>query len=53
MAREWRQGAYLITTDRVRLDLETIHGFLTAMLTKIDPETRSQRERTSRLHLLA
>jgi GNAT superfamily N-acetyltransferase len=28
MAREWRQGAYLITTDKARLDLEMIHGFL-------------------------
>ena len=28
MAREWRRGAYLITTHRARLDLETVHGFL-------------------------
>ncbi len=28
MAREWRRGAYLVTTDKGRLDLETIHGFL-------------------------
>ncbi|HEX9413928.1 MAG TPA: GNAT family N-acetyltransferase [Ktedonobacterales bacterium] len=30
MAEEWRRGDYLITTDRSRLDLEVIHGFLTA-----------------------
>lgn len=29
MAHEWRRGAYLISTDRERLDLATIHGFLT------------------------
>ncbi len=29
MVREWRRGAYLITTEKGRLDLETIHGFLT------------------------
>ncbi|HLL40002.1 MAG TPA: GNAT family N-acetyltransferase [Rubrobacteraceae bacterium] len=28
MVREWRRGAYLITTDKGRLNLETIHGFL-------------------------
>ncbi len=28
MAHEWRRGAYLITTDKARLALETIHGFL-------------------------
>ena len=28
MAREWWRGAYLITTDGARLDLETVHGFL-------------------------
>ncbi len=28
MAHEWRRGAYRITTDKARLDLETIHGFL-------------------------
>jgi GNAT superfamily N-acetyltransferase len=28
MAYEWRHGAYLMTTDRERLDLERIHGFL-------------------------
>ena len=28
MARKWRRGAYLITTDKARLDLETVHGFL-------------------------
>jgi GNAT superfamily N-acetyltransferase len=29
MAQEWRQGEYLISTDRRRLDLAVIHGFLT------------------------
>lgn len=28
MAREWRRGAYLMTTDKARLDLEMIHSFL-------------------------
>lgn len=28
MVREWRRGAYLITTDKARLDLEMIHSFL-------------------------
>ena len=28
MAHEWRRGAYLVTTDKARLDLEMIHGFL-------------------------
>ena len=28
MAREWRRGAYLMTMDKARLDLEMIHGFL-------------------------
>ena len=28
MAREWRRGAYLVTTDKARLDLEMVHGFL-------------------------
>ena len=28
MAREWRRGAYLVTTDKRRLDLEMVHGFL-------------------------
>ncbi len=28
MAREWWRGAYLITTDKARLDLQMIHGFL-------------------------
>ena len=28
MTREWRRGAYLITTEKGRLDLETIHSFL-------------------------
>ena len=30
MADEWRQGEYLITTDPARMDLDVIHGFLTA-----------------------
>ncbi len=29
MVHEWRQGEYLISTDRERLDIATIHGFLT------------------------
>ncbi|MDQ2715907.1 MAG: GNAT family N-acetyltransferase [Chloroflexota bacterium] len=29
MHHEWRRGAYLISTDRQRLDLTVIHGFLT------------------------
>jgi hypothetical protein len=29
MVHEWRQGEYLISTDRERLDVATIHGFLT------------------------
>jgi GNAT superfamily N-acetyltransferase len=29
MAQEWRQGEYLISTDRRRLDLSVIHSFLT------------------------
>jgi GNAT superfamily N-acetyltransferase len=28
MACEWRRGAYLVTTDKARLDLEMVHGFL-------------------------
>jgi GNAT superfamily N-acetyltransferase len=28
MAREWRRGAYLMTTDKARLDLEGVHSFL-------------------------
>ena len=28
MNREWRQGEYLISTDRNRLDIAVIHGFL-------------------------
>ena len=28
MAHEWQRGAYLVTTDKSRLDLEMIHGFL-------------------------
>ena len=29
MAEEWRHGAYLISTDKNRLDLATVHGYLT------------------------
>ncbi|HLQ10360.1 MAG TPA: GNAT family N-acetyltransferase [Ktedonobacteraceae bacterium] len=29
MVHEWRRGEYLISTDQERLDLATIHGFLT------------------------
>jgi GNAT superfamily N-acetyltransferase len=29
MVSEWRRGEYLISTDKDRLDLVTIHGFLT------------------------
>jgi GNAT superfamily N-acetyltransferase len=29
MAEEWRQGEYLISTDRSKLDLAMVHGFLT------------------------
>ncbi len=28
MAREWQRGAYLVTTDQARLDLEMVHSFL-------------------------
>jgi GNAT superfamily N-acetyltransferase len=28
MVREWRRGAYLLSTDKARLDLEMVHGFL-------------------------
>ena len=28
MVSEWRQGTYLIITDKASLDLEMIHGFL-------------------------
>ncbi len=28
MAREWRRGAHLVTTDKARLDLEMVHGYL-------------------------
>lgn len=28
MIGEWRRGAYLLTTDKTRLDLDVIHGFL-------------------------
>lgn len=28
MVQEWRQGAYLISTDRSRLDLDLVHTFL-------------------------
>jgi len=30
MIHEWRQGEYLISTDKRLLDLSVIHGFLTA-----------------------
>jgi GNAT superfamily N-acetyltransferase len=30
MAEEWRQGEYLVTTDPARMDLDVIHGFLSA-----------------------
>lgn len=29
MQNEWRQGDYIISTERSRLDLNVIHGFLT------------------------
>jgi len=29
MAQEWRQGEYLISTDKRRLDLSVVHSFLT------------------------
>lgn len=29
MRNEWRQGDYVISTERSRLDLDVIHGFLT------------------------
>src|ERR1700687_1130126 len=29
MTHEWRRGEYLISTDKERLDIATIHGFLT------------------------
>ncbi len=29
MVHEWRQGEYLISTDKKRLDLAVIHNFLT------------------------
>lgn len=29
MAEEWRQGEYLISTDKSKLDLMVVHGFLT------------------------
>lgn len=28
MSGEWRRGEYLISTDKARLDIDTIHGFL-------------------------
>ena len=28
MTREWRRGAYLMTTDKARLDLAVVHSFL-------------------------
>lgn len=30
MTQEWRRGEYIISTDKRRLDLSVIHGFLTA-----------------------
>jgi GNAT superfamily N-acetyltransferase len=30
MVREWTRGEYTISTDRRRLDIDVIHGFLTA-----------------------
>jgi len=27
--REWRRGEFLVSTDRARLDLNVVHGFLT------------------------
>ena len=29
MAHEWRRGEYLISTDKERLDIATVHNFLT------------------------
>ena len=26
---EWRRGEFIVSTDRARLDLDVIHGFLT------------------------
>lgn len=28
MSREWRRGAYVVSTDRSRLDLDVVHGYL-------------------------
>jgi len=28
MAEEWRRGEYLISTDKNRLDLAVVHGYL-------------------------
>ena len=30
MIQEWRRGEYIISTDKSRLDLSVVHGFLTA-----------------------
>jgi len=30
MTQEWRRGEYIISTDKCRLDLLVVHGFLTA-----------------------
>jgi|SRR2546425_10932892 len=30
MIQEWRRGEYIISTDKRRLDLSVVHGFLTA-----------------------
>ncbi len=29
MEQTWRQGEYLISTDKGKLELEVVHGFLT------------------------
>ncbi|GCF10579.1 GNAT family N-acetyltransferase [Dictyobacter arantiisoli] len=31
MQQEWQQGDYLISTDKAKLDIDTIHGFLTTV----------------------
>ncbi len=30
MAEEWRRGEYVISTDRERIDVDVVHGFLAA-----------------------
>ena len=32
MNREWTRGEYTISTDRSRLDLDVIHGFLVPII---------------------